>query len=141
MALFHSMFARLRSAHAVMVLSRDQGEETGVFERRNYDERLDSVSFDRISTSSSELRYGDFSGEGSPAQNWYVCAIFARVVTGTGTVGPSREARQMGRKTLAAQETSGNHCLGHALCHPGFSGDANLPRALSATPTSLRQLR
>jgi beta-N-acetylhexosaminidase len=76
---------RLRSAHAVMVLSRDLGEETSTFEKE-LRQRLDSVSFDRISMSSSEPDM-EACLEKARRAELVVCAIFARVVTGTGTVG------------------------------------------------------
>jgi beta-glucosidase-like glycosyl hydrolase/CubicO group peptidase (beta-lactamase class C family) len=83
---------RLRSAHVVMVLSRDQGEETGVFEKE-LRQRLDSVTFDRISMSTSEQEL-EAALERTRQAEIAVCAIFARVVTGTGTVGlPERLGR------------------------------------------------
>jgi len=76
---------RLRSVHVVMLLSRDQGEETGVFETE-LRQRLDSVSFDRLSMSSAEQDL-EAALEKAHRAELVVCAIFARVVTGTGTVG------------------------------------------------------
>ena len=85
---------RLRSAHAVLLLSRDQGEETGVFEKE-LRQRLDSVSFDRLSMSSSEQEM-DAALERARRAELSVCAVFARVVTGTGTVGlPEKLAKWM----------------------------------------------
>jgi beta-glucosidase-like glycosyl hydrolase/CubicO group peptidase (beta-lactamase class C family) len=80
---------RLRSAHAVMVLSRDLGEETGTFEKE-LRQRLDSVSFDRLSLSSSDLDM-EASLEKAHRAELVVCAIFARIVTGTGSVGLSEK--------------------------------------------------
>jgi beta-N-acetylhexosaminidase len=80
---------RLRSAHAVLLLSRDHGEETGVFEKE-LRQRLDSVSFDRLSMSSSEQEM-DAALERARRAEVSICAIFARVVTGTGTVGLSEK--------------------------------------------------
>ncbi|MGH8678106.1 MAG: glycoside hydrolase family 3 N-terminal domain-containing protein, partial [Burkholderiales bacterium] len=83
---------RVRSAHVVMVLSRDHGEETGVFERE-LRERVDSVSLDRLSMSSAEQDL-ESALERARRAEVIVCAIFARVVTGTGTVGlPEKLAR------------------------------------------------
>jgi len=76
---------RVRSAHVVVVLSRDQGEETGVFEKE-LRERVDSVSLDRLSMSSAEQDL-ESALERARRAEVIVCAIFARVVTGTGTVG------------------------------------------------------
>jgi beta-N-acetylhexosaminidase len=76
---------RLRSAHAVMVLSRDQGEETGAFETE-LRQRLDSVSFDRLSATTPEPEL-ETALERARQAELVICAIFARVVTGTGTVG------------------------------------------------------
>ncbi len=87
---------RLRSAHAVLLLSRDHGEETGVFEKE-LRQRLDSVSFDRLSMSSSEQEM-DAALERARRAELLVCAVFARVVTGTGTVGlPEKLAKWMAR--------------------------------------------
>jgi beta-N-acetylhexosaminidase len=90
---------RLRSAHVVMVLSRDHGEETGIFEKE-LRERLDSVNFDRLSMSSSELDM-EASLEKARQTELVVCAIFARVVTGTGTVGlPEKLAKWVEKLSL-----------------------------------------
>jgi beta-N-acetylhexosaminidase len=56
-------------------------------------QRLDSVSFDRLSMSSSEQEL-ETALEKTRQAEMVVCAIFARVVTGTGTVGlPERLGR------------------------------------------------
>ena len=87
---------RLRSAHVVMVLSRDQGEETGVFESE-LRKRLDSVTFDRVSITTSEFEL-DAALEKAGQAEMVVCAVFARVVTGTGTVGlPEKLSRWVER--------------------------------------------
>ena len=87
---------RLRSAYVVMVLSRDHGEETGVFENE-LRQRLESVSFDRLSMSSGEQDL-EAALEKAQRAEVTVCAIFARVVTGTGTVGlPEKLAKWVER--------------------------------------------
>lgn len=75
----------LRSLHVVMVLSRGPGEETGAFEAA-LRARFDDVTFDRVSVSTSDGEWSNALEKARQAER-AVCAIFARVVTGTGTVG------------------------------------------------------
>lgn len=80
---------RIRSAYGVLVLSRDRNEDTEAFERE-FRRRLDTVTFDRISISSSEAEL-EAALESAQRAEWVVCGTFARVVTGTGAIGlPAR---------------------------------------------------
>ena len=76
---------RLRSVHAILVLGRDSQEETGVFETE-LKNRLDRISFSRISVSSttSEL---EAALQSAAQAEFTICAVFARIVTATGTAG------------------------------------------------------
>jgi beta-glucosidase-like glycosyl hydrolase/CubicO group peptidase (beta-lactamase class C family) len=109
---------RLRSAHIVMVLSRDHAEETGVFERE-LRERLDSVSFDRLSTSSPEQDL-EAALEKARRAEVIVCAIFARVVTGTGTVGLPEKLAKWVEKLSQIQKPLATVALGTPYVIQGF---------------------
>lgn len=109
---------RGRSAHAVMVLSRDQGEETGVFERE-LGQRLDSVSFDRLSMSTSESDL-DAALDKARGAELVVCAIFARVVTGTGTVGLPEKLGTWVEKLSQIERPVVNIALGTPYVIQGF---------------------
>ncbi|MEW5975575.1 MAG: glycoside hydrolase family 3 N-terminal domain-containing protein [Acidobacteriota bacterium] len=85
---------RVRSVHALMILSRDQQEDTAAFQEA-LRERVDSVRFDRISITSQDEDWSRTLREVRGA-DLVVCAAFARVVTGSGQVGlPERLAGWM----------------------------------------------
>jgi beta-glucosidase-like glycosyl hydrolase/CubicO group peptidase (beta-lactamase class C family) len=75
----------IRSALAVLVLGRDQQEETTLFEEE-LRRRLEQLTIHRISTASSDSQLAEVLKEAETA-DLVICATFARLVTGTGTVG------------------------------------------------------
>jgi beta-N-acetylhexosaminidase len=111
---------RVRSAHAVMVLSRDQGEETAVFEKE-LRARVDSVSFDRLSMFSGEPDFEAALGKAREAEV-IVCAIFARVVTGTGTVGLPEKLAKWVEKLSQVKRPLVTIALGTPYVIQGFPG-------------------
>jgi beta-N-acetylhexosaminidase len=76
---------RMRSALAVLVLGRDEKEETAVFEQE-LRRRIEGLTIQRISSASTEDELSDVFDK-ARASEVVICAVFARLVTGTGTVG------------------------------------------------------
>jgi beta-glucosidase-like glycosyl hydrolase/CubicO group peptidase (beta-lactamase class C family) len=82
---------RLRSALVVLVLSRDEKEETAVFEQE-LRRRVEGLTIRKISSASAEGELSEVLDDVKAAKV-VICAVFARLVTGTGTVGlPQRLA-------------------------------------------------
>jgi beta-N-acetylhexosaminidase len=109
-----------RSAHAVMVLSRDHSEETGAFEKE-LRQRLDSVSFERLSTYSSDQDL-EACLEKAGLAELVICAIFARVVTGTGTVGLPERLSQWVQRLAKVDRPLVVLSLGTPYVIQGFPG-------------------
>jgi beta-N-acetylhexosaminidase len=76
---------RMHSALAVLVLGRDEKEETAAFEQE-LRRRIEGLTIQRISSASTEDELSDVFDK-ARASEVVICAVFARLVTGTGTVG------------------------------------------------------
>jgi beta-N-acetylhexosaminidase len=75
----------MRSALAVLVLSRDEKEETAVFEQE-LKRRIEGLAIRKISSASTEDELAEVLDKAKVAET-VISAVFARLVTGTGTVG------------------------------------------------------
>ncbi len=75
---------RIRSALALLVLGRDEKEETTTFEQE-LRRRVEGVRIEKISEASTPEHLSAVF-ETAKASEVIICAIFARLVTGTGTV-------------------------------------------------------
>lgn len=125
---------RVRSAHGVLVLSRDCNEETGVFERECR-RRLDAVTFDRISVSSSDAEL-EAALERARTAEWVLCGIFARVVTGTGTVGLPARLKDWIQRLSQIQKPVVHVALGSPYVLPEPAGNAAYLYAFSNADVS-----
>jgi len=76
---------RMRSALAVLVLGRDEKEETAIFEQE-LGRRLEGLTIQRISGASGDDELSAVLAKAKTAEV-VICAVFARLVTGTGIVG------------------------------------------------------
>jgi CubicO group peptidase (beta-lactamase class C family) len=91
---------RARSSHVVLVLGRDAQEDTAVFEQE-IRRRTENVSWSRIFAGSTEAELEE-AMEKAQGADLVICASFARLVTGTGTVGlPARLAEWVHRLSLS----------------------------------------
>lgn len=108
----------VRSAHAVLVLGRDSHEETGVFEQE-LKRRVEGISFSRafMGSTDSEL---EMALEKTRQAELVICATFARVVTGTGTVGLPDRLSEWVQKLLQAGKPVVNVSLGNPYLIQGF---------------------
>jgi beta-N-acetylhexosaminidase len=109
---------RAPSTHVVLVLGRDSQEETGVFEQE-IKRRMEAASFSRIFMGSTDA---DLEGvlEKVRQAELVICAAFARVVTGSGTVGlPARLSDWM-QRLLRVERPVVNVALGDPYVIQGF---------------------
>jgi beta-N-acetylhexosaminidase len=75
---------KVRSAHAYFILGRDQHEDTAVFQQE-LKARLENLFIDSISPTDTSLGMDRAINKAKDSE-LIICAIFLRVVTGTGTV-------------------------------------------------------
>ena len=82
---------RVKSMHVVIALSRDSHEETAVFEQE-LKRRIEGVSFSKIFSGSTDLHFEDAFRKSKQA-DLVVAASFARLVTGSGSIGLPENVR------------------------------------------------
>jgi CubicO group peptidase (beta-lactamase class C family) len=75
---------RIQSVHVILVLGRDQQEDTATFQQE-LRRRVEAKTLDMISVTSTDSELAKVLERAKGAER-LICAIFARLVTGTGTV-------------------------------------------------------
>jgi len=76
---------QVRSTLALLVLGRDEKEETAPFEQ-HLKQRLEGVTIQRISSLSTQEELSSALSRAKGSER-IICAVFTRLVTGTGTAG------------------------------------------------------
>jgi beta-N-acetylhexosaminidase len=109
---------RAPSTHVVLVLGRDSQEETGAFEHE-MERRVQGVFFSRIFMGSTDADL-ETALEKARQSELVICAAFARVVTGSGTVGlPARLSDWM-QRLLRLEKPVVTIALGNPYIIQGF---------------------
>jgi beta-N-acetylhexosaminidase len=113
---------RAHSTHVVLVLGRDSQEETGVLEQE-LKHRIEGVTFSRIFAGSTDSDL-EAALEKARQTELVICAAFARVITGTGTVGLPTRLGDWVQKLLQIQNPVVNIALGNPYIIQSFPQSA-----------------
>ena len=108
----------LRSVHVSLILGRGAQEETNVFEAE-LKNRLERISFSRISSSStcSEM---DAAFQSAAQADFIICAVFARIVTASGTVGLPEMLSHWIQRLSSLKQAAATIAFGNPYIIEGF---------------------